>query len=139
MKKSIIIALLVTFCSTFIIPQKAMAGCVRTIVALTLGGAGIWAGTTIGYGNTDKIGEATLIGAGLGAVGGLIICAIDSAKESPPIYGLGQQSKAEKPGGEWKLAENSVFLPDTQADRSSSYPNDHDKQAVAFFSFKVEF
>lgn len=139
MKKNIITALLVAFCITFIIPQKAMAGCGRTIVAFTLFGAGIWAGTTIGYGNTDKFGEATLIGAGLGAVAGLIICAIDSAKESPPIYGLGQQSKAEKPGGEWKLTENSVFLPDTQAGRSSSYPNNYDKQAGAFFSFKVEF
>ncbi len=134
MKKITIIFLLITFCITLVAPQMAFAdsleGCLKSIGAFTLLGAGIWAGTTVAFGNNSKLGEATLIGAGLGAVSGLIICIVTPAKESP--------QNAIKSEDEKKISNNYVYIPENQIGKISSDPGDYNNQKI-YFAFQLGF
>jgi uncharacterized tellurite resistance protein B-like protein len=47
--------------------------------------------------------------------------------------------KAENLNKIGKIAENSIFAPDTYIDKFSSYADDNHKRAILFYSFKVEF
>ncbi len=134
-RRMVAVTILMAFLLTATAPQAAHAGCLKAIVAFTLLGAGIWALETAAAGNSDKLGEATLIGAGLGLVGGLIICAVmsspsGSAKLPTDAAGCQQDAKASDCGC-------ASFV---QAYESNAFPGNGDRrQSLPLLSLRVAF